>query len=251
MCFSRSQSLRYILLDNTEMRHSAGLPYLTLLIFVVLVLIQRNVEDWQEDVSQQVMAETSQTLLQDLSDPFETRDFPRVYPFACPNISQSLLPDLWTMVCVNDPQFNDIAREIFVNGAWESWLSDHLVKAMINYPEAVLLDIGSNIGPHSLTVAAMEREVVVLDAVYYNLALISMSHKMTNKGKVKILYNSISDQQGEELYPYLEAQHSHMAGATYLVTREQLDTANYKWEEVIGPPAVSVTTRDIFQQIEV
>ena len=43
------------------------------------------------------------------------------------------------MVCVNDPQFNDIAREIFFNSAWESWLSDHLVKAMINYPEAVLL----------------------------------------------------------------------------------------------------------------
>ena len=36
-------------------------------------------------------------------------------------------------------QFNDIAREIYVNGAWESWLSDHLVKAMINYPDAVLL----------------------------------------------------------------------------------------------------------------
>ena len=32
-----------------------------------------------------------------------------------------------------------------------------------------LPDIGSNIGPHSLTVAGMEREVVVLDAVYYNL----------------------------------------------------------------------------------
>ena len=55
----------------------------------------------------------------------------------------------------------------------------------------MLLDIGSNIGPHSLTVAAMEREVVVVDAVIYNLALISISHKMTNKGKVKILYNSI------------------------------------------------------------
>ena len=36
-------------------------------------------------------------------------------------------------------QFNDIAREIYVNGAWESWLSDHLVKSMINYLEAVLL----------------------------------------------------------------------------------------------------------------
>ena len=37
----------------------------------------------------------------------------------------------------------------------------------------------------------MEREVVVVDAVYYNLALISLSHKITNKGKVRILYNSI------------------------------------------------------------
>ena len=65
-------------------------------------------------------------------------------------------------------------------------------------------DIGSNIGPHSLTVAAMDREVIVLDAVYYNLALISMSHKMTNKGRVRILYNSISDKPGDALYPYLE-----------------------------------------------
>ena len=77
-----------------------------------------------------------------------------------------------------------------------------------------------------------------------------MSHKMTNKGKVKILYNSISDKEGEKLYPYLETQHHHMAGATYLVSKDQLDSGKYKWEEVIGPPAVSVTTRDIFDDIK-
>ena len=95
------------------------------------------------------------------------------------------------MVCINDPEFNDIAREIFIRKEWERWISEHLVKAMIHYPEAIMLDIGSNIGPHSLTVAAMNREVFVLDAVYYNLALIAFSHKMTNKGKINILYNSI------------------------------------------------------------
>ena len=73
---------------------------------------------------------------------------------------------------------------------------------------------------------------------------------MTNKGKVKILYNSISDKKGEKLYPYLESQHQHMAGATYLVSKDQLDSGKYKWEEVIGPPAVSVTTRDIFDDIK-
>ena len=40
-----------------------------------------------------------------------------------------------------------------------------------------------------------------------------------------------------------------MAGATYLVTKESLDSGEYKWEEVIGPPAVSVTTQDIFDSI--
>ena len=73
----------------------------------------------------------------------------------------------------------------------------------------IYVDIGSNIGPHSLTVAAMGREVcsvffiiilcgrplynhldlpkvVVLDAVFYNLALILQSHLRTGKGKVSI-----------------------------------------------------------------
>ena len=75
--------------------------------------------------------------MQDLSDPFHK--FPRVAPHGCVNMSQSFVKEAWTIVCVNDPQFNDIAREIFFNSAWESWLSDHLVKAMINYPDAVLL----------------------------------------------------------------------------------------------------------------
>ena len=68
----------------------------------------------------------------------------------------------------------------------------------------LVADIGSNVGPHSLTVAAMEREVIVLDAVYSNVALILQSHLMTNKGNLTILYNSISDTPGEELYPVLE-----------------------------------------------
>ena len=106
----------------------------------------------------------------------------------------------------------------------------------------------------------------MLDAVFYNLALILQSHLRTGKGKVhcklilkgifftilrhhpnncynqqvRILYNSISDVQGQQLYPYLEARsckshinifsverrsgrfvfrHRHMAGATYLVSR--------------------------------
>ena len=43
------------------------------------------------------------------------------------------------MICVNNPDFNDIGRELFYNGAWEAWLTNHIVRAMINYPGAVLL----------------------------------------------------------------------------------------------------------------
>ena len=67
------------------------------------------------------------------------RDFPRVTPHGCVNNSQSFLPDVWTIICVNNPDFNDIGREVFNNGAWEAWLTNHIVKAMLNYPGAVLL----------------------------------------------------------------------------------------------------------------
>ena len=67
------------------------------------------------------------------------RNFPRVTPHGCVNNSQSFLPDVWTMICVNNPDFNDIGREVFYNGAWEAWLTNHIVKAMLNYPGAVLL----------------------------------------------------------------------------------------------------------------
>ena len=60
-------------------------------------------------------------------------------PHGCVNNSQSFLPDVWTIICVNNPDFNDIGREVFNNGAWEAWLTNHIVKAMLNYPGAVLL----------------------------------------------------------------------------------------------------------------
>ena len=68
-----------------------------------------------------------------------TSAFPRVTPHGCVNTSQSFLPDVWTIICVNNPDFNDIGREVFFNGAWEAWLTNHIVKAMLNYPGAVLL----------------------------------------------------------------------------------------------------------------
>ena len=66
-------------------------------------------------------------------------------PHGCVNTSQSFLPDVWTIICVNNPEFNDIGREVFHHGAWEAWLTNHIVKAMLNYPGAVLLGETHNI----------------------------------------------------------------------------------------------------------
>ena len=52
-------------------------------------------------------------------------------------------------------------------------------------------DLGSNIGVHSLFVAAMNRNVVALDAVYDNLAFIKASHDRLGVGNIKLIYNSI------------------------------------------------------------
>ena len=62
----------------------------------------------------------------------------------------------------------------------------------------------------------MEREVIVLDAVYSNVALILQSHMRTQKGNMTILYNAISDTPGEELYPVLEVD-IHVCRAGLLI----------------------------------
>ena len=71
---------------------------------------------------------TGVNLVQDMSDPFE--DFPHTPPFDCVNVSQRCKnlngvffsnhipnsvshPEAWTFMCVNHPDFNDIAREIY------------------------------------------------------------------------------------------------------------------------------------------
>ena len=88
--------------------------------------------------------ERSSDLIQDMSDPFE--DFPLTQPFDCVNITQRFFnlfsnnvriqsffimnstshPEAWTFVCVNNPEFNDIAREVFENKV------EHMVIGLIS-----------------------------------------------------------------------------------------------------------------------
>ena len=77
-----------------------------------------------------------------------------------------------------------------------------------------------------------------------------MSHKLLNKGRVKIFLNAVSDKGGETVYPYLESNKKHMLETAYVVHKEDLDSGKYLWSTVIGPPVTTVTVREILEQVE-
>ena len=52
-----------------------------------------------------------------------------------------------TVICVRPKELNDyVSGEIYNNGAWEEGEVIQVMKMMDDYPEAVFLDLGSNLG---------------------------------------------------------------------------------------------------------
>ena len=80
---------------------------------------------------------TKEGFLKDMSNPFKA--FPKTIPHACLNISQSVFEEYWTMICIHQPEGHDISSSLFHASSWESWLTNHAVYAMKNYPNAVFL----------------------------------------------------------------------------------------------------------------
>ena len=58
---------------------------------------------------------------------------------------------------------------------WEPDLVSKVMEAMTLHPEAVFLDLGSNVGAYTLPVASMRRRVVAVDMMRDNLAYIKTS----------------------------------------------------------------------------
>ena len=64
------------------------------------------------------------------------------------------------------------------------------MKMVDTYPDAVFLDIGSNIGMYTVMIAAMDRKVFAVDPMIFNLQLIHESLKKSGKTKYVNLINS-------------------------------------------------------------
>ena len=68
-----------------------------------------------------------------------------------------------------------VSTELAMGQGWEPDLVSKVMEAMTLHPEAVLLDLGSNIGAYTLPVASMGRRVVAVDMMRDNLAYIKTS----------------------------------------------------------------------------
>ena len=85
-----------------------------------------------------------------------------------------------------------VSTELARGQGWEPDLVSKVMEAMTLHPEAVFLDLGSNIGAYTLPVASMRRRVVAVDMMRDNLAYIKTSlNKAGLDNYVEMIHNAI------------------------------------------------------------
>ena len=68
-----------------------------------------------------------------------------------------------TVICVKDPRVDEwVSGGILASGVWEKEIVVEVMRTMDDYPEAVFMDIGSNIGQYSHFKNKFDRYVSIL-----------------------------------------------------------------------------------------
>ena len=85
-----------------------------------------------------------------------------------------------------------VSTELARGQGWEPDLVSKVMEAMTLHPEAVFLDLGSNIGAYTLPVASMRRRVVAVDMMRDNLAYIKTSLDQASlESYVEMVHNAV------------------------------------------------------------
>ena len=85
-----------------------------------------------------------------------------------------------------------VSTELAEGRGWEPDLVSKVMEAMTLHPEAVFLDLGSNIGAYTLPVASMRRRVVAVDMMRDNLAYIKTSLAQSSlESYVEMVHNAV------------------------------------------------------------
>ena len=95
--------------------------------------------------------------------------------------------------CVKPPEEDAyVSTELARGQGWEPDLVSKVMEAMTLHPEAVFLDLGSNIGAYTLPVASMRRRVVAVDMMMDNLAYIKTSLAQAGlESNVEMVHNAV------------------------------------------------------------
>jgi len=134
-----------------------------------------------------------------------------------------------------------VSGSIIRTGVWEEHIINLVVTAIHKYREAVLLDIGANLGIYSLAVAAMGRKAVAVDAVAENLSYIRHSLRLAGRANmVRLLDRPVSDRR-EVLYPVTD--NAANQGGTRLVPAHTLG----KDVKPSGPPVETATMMELLR----
>ena len=71
-----------------------------------------------------------------------------------------------TVICVKDPRVDEwVSGGILASGVWEKEIVVEVMRTMDHYPEAVFMDIGSNIGQYSHFKNKFDRYVICLYSI--------------------------------------------------------------------------------------
>ncbi|XP_023342403.1 uncharacterized protein LOC111712114 [Eurytemora carolleeae] len=104
-------------------------------------------------------------------------------------------------MCIKPLEVDVVSAHIFFEGFWEADMLKLTLQILKAYPEATFLDVGSNIGMYSVTVAAANYSVVALDPFKTNLAHIRLSTVLQGtENNVRYVARAISDEK-QTLYP--------------------------------------------------
>ncbi|KAK2162500.1 hypothetical protein LSH36_97g02027 [Paralvinella palmiformis] len=86
-----------------------------------------------------------------------------------------------------------ISKALLSDGVWEPYITPLFVKALRNYPDATVIDIGANIGYYSLLSAAIGRRVVAVEPSIINVGHILKAIRMMGVGPslITVLHNAV------------------------------------------------------------
>lgn len=100
-----------------------------------------------------------------------------------------------TPIFVYSPKIDKhVSASIISRGHYEGPWVDKIHNFMKQYPKAVFIDIGSNIGMFSVTISALGYRVIAIDCLDNNVMRLCASMKTAKlSDKLTIIYNAVSD----------------------------------------------------------